>query len=402
MANGKHIVEAGIGLLAGGVYMRTYWTILLFCLAAYMMPGCSSTRGGGAGAAGADGSTSSADSSATSGWPTSGTSATAGSSGSTGDSSPSSSTGTDETSSGGAQTGESGGMSGTSGTSSPSSSTGTGETSSGDAQTGQAGSATGTGTSGSAPSSGSAYDRSGWGGTGTADTPAPPAAKDDFTFPWPPPEASAAIEIPLRGAMETWRRQHYFPPRPANAPVFLNPEKLAAFFTADSPLLTHADHALRYILSSAGYVETSYHQIPDGFALVTHLERIEADGRPKEPGRWDVDASDTGPFSLAAYLRALFTAPAGHYRIRVFAVTPAPLKQSGGSVSSATAQGWLRHGRSYLPDSVGNRVFGWDYHCTVLIYEFERDSANSTAALKYPGLSAMSHLTGAGLAKLLP
>jgi hypothetical protein len=299
------------------------------------------------------------------------------------------------------------------------------KTGSNSSQSASSGGISGTG-KGSAPGSATSGS-SGWGGgtddrgthstsdtgTGTTSPGSSPTLPDwptsssskgryESSFPWPPPRASATTTIPLRAAMESWRSEHYFPPRPAHAPVFLSPDKLAEFFSRSPPQLTHADHALRYILSSAGYVETSYHPIPDGFAMVTRLEQIEADGRPKEPGRWEISGPAFRSFSILEYLRALFTAPPGHYRILVFTVTPVPVTQSSASVSSGEAGEWLRSGSDILPEKVGNQEFNWNYHCTVLIYEFEHGSARSKAALRYPGLPATSHLTGAGLTALLP
>jgi hypothetical protein len=238
------------------------------------------------------------------------------------------------------------------------------------------------------------------GGSGaTGATGAPAAGLPDFA--WPPPKASASATVPFRATLDLWRKQHRFPPRPANSPVYLNPDLLDAFYRAD-PLLTHADHALRYILSGAGYLEVRYYAVPGGFALVTRIEQIEADGKPKEPGRWDAAASFTGPFSIGGYLRSLFKAPRGRYRILVFVLTPVPFSQSSREVSREDAEAWLDIGANALPREVAMRPFTWDYGCTVLIYEFEKTGAEQAASLLHPGLPVAVHLAGARLEGLMP
>lgn len=222
-------------------------------------------------------------------------------------------------------------------------------------------------------------------------------------FPWPPPAASAFGLVPLRAMLDQWRSRHYWPAYPHGASVYMSPPKLEAFYQAE-PLLTHADYSLRYILAAAGYSEASYYSVPGGFALVSRMEQIESDGRSKPvPGRWENTSSGNVEFSIANYLRVLFTAPPGYYRILVFVVTPRPFTQSAVAASKETAQSWLGRGSNALPDDIGNRGLSGDFNCTALIYEFEKTADKPAPRSLVPGrLTAATHLAQAGLGGISP
>ena len=73
-----------------------------------------------------------------------------------------------------------------------------------------------------------------------------------------------------------------------------------------------------------------YRTKPGGIALVTHLERIKSDGSPAEPDRW---AAVAGNYSSSAdlmnFLRGLFFAKTGHYRLIVFIMQDTPVHPLG-------------------------------------------------------------------------
>jgi hypothetical protein len=168
-------------------------------------------------------------------------------------------------------------------------------------------------------------------------------------------------------------------------------------------LLKHADYTLRAGLIAAGYDELSYYSVPDGFALISRLEKIETDGSPKpEPGRWSQADKKSG-FSLGEYLSILFTAPAGRYRIIVFIVTPKPFAATGAKVSKAVAEEWVRSGSNQLPASLGGLPYLDQYVCTALIYEFEKNDSKDSATALVPGnLTAAMHLKNTGLGEFVP
>ena len=190
-------------------------------------------------------------------------------------------------------------------------------------------------------------------------------------FPWPPPRASAMMNIP-----DEFLREH-----------------------KESILLHDVDDKLKEALSNAGYVEKSYYAIPDGFAVVTRLEQINRDGTPKaEPDRWSVEVGPLRDFSLSAYLRALFTSPTGYFRVVVFTVTSHPFSQHAFQVSRREAINWLYEGFNRLPTYVGSLPYSDDHVCNALVYEFEKKREQETASALIPGrLSPTTHMERSGL-----
>jgi hypothetical protein len=185
-------------------------------------------------------------------------------------------------------------------------------------------------------------------------------------FPWPPAASSAKEVLP---------------------PALF---KSARWFADVDRLLSAA-------LEENGYVERSYYAVPRGFALVTRIEQIELDGRSKRlPDRWSAAAPRLTSFSISEYVRALFTAAPGHYRIIVFILTEAPFSQSQMEVSKPEAMDWLRGGLNVLPPEVSARPLAANVNCTALVYEFEQ--LGSSAHVLLPSeIDARTHLVKAGL-----
>lgn len=204
-----------------------------------------------------------------------------------------------------------------------------------------------------------------------------PAAErfDIPEFPWPPPKASAKASIP--------------------SSMLAAPGRAAR--------LGDAAERLERALFASGYEEFSYFHIPQGFAVVTRLEQFYPDGRPKEaPARWVARLEPQPIFSLASYLKALFTAQKGYYRILVFFVTAAPINQGGKEVSRDEAAAWLHGGANMLPSSIGTLALTKDHYCMAFIYEFEQMTRDHPAALKIPGmLFGRAHLEKSAIWKNL-
>jgi len=194
-------------------------------------------------------------------------------------------------------------------------------------------------------------------------------------FPWPPPKASASTNIP----QEFLRK------------------------TEDAEItLAEVDLKLTSALEKCGYYEKSYFGVHDGFALVTRLEQINPDGTSIDPpDRWSIKVK-SGNFSLSEYIKALFTANPGHFRIIVFICTPHPFSQTEASVSRDEATIWLASGLNKLPKTIGVLKYSKDYSSTALIYEFEKPSYNENAKTKLPSdLSGRIHLEKAKIWKAL-
>jgi len=71
--------------------------------------------------------------------------------------------------------------------------------------------------------------------------------------------------------------------------------------------LANVNDFLREKLQEAGYGEYGYFKIKDtGFAIVTHIERINEKGEPDPAKRFDPSLKPTSSFNLAEYIYRLF------------------------------------------------------------------------------------------------
>ena len=181
-------------------------------------------------------------------------------------------------------------------------------------------------------------------------------------FPWPPPHPSAYSRIP--------------------SPLLPNPN--------NKNYLKNVAQKLEAAFDQAGYSQKRYYQIPDGFALVSQLEQFNSDGTSKTPpDRWATDFRPPEIFSLASYLKALFTANPGRYRIIAFIVTSQPFEESKETVTREEAMAWLDHGMIVLPKSISEQPYTDQHYCTAYIYEFEQPGRE-----KEPLFKPLSNLTG--------
>jgi hypothetical protein len=182
---------------------------------------------------------------------------------------------------------------------------------------------------------------------------------------WPPPEASATLVLPQR-------------------------------FFVGATFLSHIATRLEDALQAGGY-EYRFLGAPNGFALISRIERIREDGAPDaSPGRWDLDRKIE--WSLPALLRGLFSAPEGYFRVIVLVVTNEEFGQSGHRASSEEALKWLRFGLNALPPAIGALPVESRVRCTALVYEFSSQGFDGVAVVKRPGrFEARHHLEKAGL-----
>lgn len=197
-------------------------------------------------------------------------------------------------------------------------------------------------------------------------------------LPWPPPQASAMAVLPTRVLFSDsdW-----------------NP----------GMRLSNVDQRLTQALTAAGYSESSYYRIPNGFALVTRIEQIKDDGTPLDPpARWSIDISPLDRFSLLEYLRALFAARNGYFRVIVFAVTSQPFVQTEDHVRRSEALAWLRSGFNVLPHEIGDLEYTQRHQVTALVYEFLKPRAAQNAEFLVPGkIDGLSHLRKSGVISAL-
>lgn len=162
-------------------------------------------------------------------------------------------------------------------------------------------------------------------------------------FPWPPPKPTSRAALPRN------------------------------LLARDPATLGDVARHLQSSLASVGYGEWSYYSAPGGFALATRLEQISADGKPRpDPQRWSTALPTQPVFTLGDYLRALFTAPQGDYRVIVFVVTDQAFAASHNEASEAQAEDWLEGGIDRLPPALAARPFSADSVGSALVYQFRK------------------------------
>jgi hypothetical protein len=171
--------------------------------------------------------------------------------------------------------------------------------------------------------------------------------------------------------------------------------------TSDATLGSVANR-LERAFDSAGYAERSYFWIPDGFALASRIETIRADAAPAEGAeRWTVEM-DRPAQGFVDFIRALFDARPGLYRVIVFAATDAAFSAGERAPSSSEARSWMYRGLMQLPASVGRLPYGADHHTMALIYEFEQPADRSGVHVRQPsGSPGRVHLEKSGLLRAL-
>ena len=207
----------------------------------------------------------------------------------------------------------------------------------------------------------------------------------------PPPEP---INVGAEGPDETQIPQFPFPPPLASAFDEIPRELLVDRKT--HPKLKDVDVALSSAFAKCGYGEKSFKAVPDGFALASRLEQINADGS-FGANRWSLETAPIRSFSITSYLSALFRARAGHFRVVVFVVTNHPFNQTDAKVSSDQATSWVKKGLNQLPKKIGDRDYTDDYTCMALIYEFETLGGGQSRFVEPSEITGRTHLEKSGL-----
>lgn len=194
---------------------------------------------------------------------------------------------------------------------------------------------------------------------------------------WPPPEASTRQKIP---------------------------RDLLAPRTAQGQTWGSVADRLEKALADNGYSSPGYYLVPQGFALISQLERINPDATPAPSEvRWKikVDPVSIKPFNLEAYLKALLGEDAGLFRVIAFVFTPVPIVTKG-KASMEAASGWVEEGASTLPQTLSQQAYGENMEATALIYEFEVPSRGKPARLNKPsGHNGQQHLKAARILQAL-
>jgi len=162
---------------------------------------------------------------------------------------------------------------------------------------------------------------------------------------------------------------------------------------------------LRSAMHRGGIHEYSVYAVgADGFAVVARLEAIDDEGRPSED-RWSTNVSPPRIFGIGDYIRALFSARPGRYRIIAFVVTALAVT-AGPAADRETILRLWRSGAGDLPEQVRVVPLPPSGRCEALVYEFFRPSQDDPPQqVRDSRLTTPLHLARAGLwplEKLMP
>ncbi|MCB0586683.1 MAG: hypothetical protein KDD06_15345 [Phaeodactylibacter sp.] len=164
--------------------------------------------------------------------------------------------------------------------------------------------------------------------------------------------------------------------------------------------LKEADHLICRALDNMGYEQRRYYSLPNGFALLTPVEQINAEGIALQgQERWQDYPSSNDFDGILNYLRSLVLPKPGYFRLFAFAITDQPVKSTGGQFDKKQARDWLENGGFWLPELIGNKAFDSGYHAGVFVYEFEAPQTTKKLSERcYPSLlSVEGHLDRSGI-----
>lgn len=197
---------------------------------------------------------------------------------------------------------------------------------------------------------------------------------DTQQFSWPPPEPTDRVKLDPR-----WFKVGANEPAPVS--------DVAA--------------AIQRAFTSIGHVQIGYQSIGcDGFAVISYLERIDAQGRPLADEVRFLPPGAKEPWSLTGYLTRLLTAPEGKYRQIVIVGTDKPMNEFDDAPTSSEVLDMFDVARPELPETLKNYAWNSSHRLVALIYEFERPAGRGDPIRVPPrGLGGTKHLTGAGLYK---
>jgi hypothetical protein len=149
--------------------------------------------------------------------------------------------------------------------------------------------------------------------------------------------------------------------------------------------------------SNCNYEDVGYYAIPDGFVVVTKVEEINDDAT-------SVSGSDRfaeGQYQSMSILD-FFAPRKGYFRVFAFLVTDVPFNATNTEVTAGNALEWIRLAANILPDAIKNKPFKPGYNCTVIVYEFKSEDANThLSPLLSPRFSAQTHLQKSHIAESL-
>lgn len=191
-----------------------------------------------------------------------------------------------------------------------------------------------------------------------------------------------------------------FPPPMATATQIISPKIFANHRTYGE-----IDKTIGECLNESGYVSSKrqYYAIPNGYALVTRLEKINKDGSPRlGEERWEAQVKSTfKEFSVLDYLKALVMGEEANFRVLVFMITDIPLIQSDEITEMTTAKSWLKKGMNALPNDLAILEFTNRHKVNLLLYEFTQHESGKATLLQESRVDIEDHMMKTGIDELI-
>jgi hypothetical protein len=201
------------------------------------------------------------------------------------------------------------------------------------------------------------------------------APPEDFaTEPEPPappisePTASDQTQDNLIEPYPAW------PPERPSTSVTIPASKLAE----EGRTLRDLSKRFEDSLVEARQPSPSYYSVPGGFALLTQIQQIDAEGNILSNGVVQTAALKEKQF-LSGLRKLMASKPDGYYRIVTFVVTDQPFAFSENELDREEAADRYQSGLSALPntDQFATPISS-DHKIYVLIYEFENSKTDLT------------------------
>jgi hypothetical protein len=131
---------------------------------------------------------------------------------------------------------------------------------------------------------------------------------------------------------------------------------------------------------SMGFSEIAYFPYRNGFAMVTRVEQIDAQGLPlPPPNRWSASIANLIKTGGVQWWKALVVPTPGHFRVTIFVVDNQPISADGGTAGEESIQKLLL-GPNALSPEITNRPINNTFVCEALVYEYTRRT-NDTEAI---------------------
>jgi hypothetical protein len=182
-----------------------------------------------------------------------------------------------------------------------------------------------------------------------------------------------------------------FLPAPMPSEQMHLPHQLFVANTNALPSLIDVARRLTQALDAAGYSEFGFYKANNGFGIVSRMEQFNEDGSPALTDARFLPPDVSAPFSLTDYLRQLFVAPEGLYRVIAFVVTDVPIGRDARPADVEAAERWGLGGDDRLsPDT--SPLFTSQFEVSVLIYEFQKRGNVDVTPLLPGRLDVRTHL----------